>query len=180
MLKLISPVAARHQGSFVLEPYLGRWIMDLATRAWECSGWYLWSWRRGFVDTWRSFLWLTACVQGWIVTDCDDALEFGKYFRFILQGGREGNGVAQSCTLWDVGLCLYCSFFIIEIDFSNGKFWRRKKKPCALLDLLLSLDQKPVITYVSLYGLMHRLVLTAISIGSYSTNADGRWYSIEN
>ena len=26
----------------------------------------------------------------------DDALEFGKYFWFILQGGGEGNGVAQS------------------------------------------------------------------------------------
>ena len=28
-----------------------------------------------------------------------NALEFGKYFRFILQGGGEGSGVAQSCTL---------------------------------------------------------------------------------
>ena len=25
----------------------------------------------------------------------DDSLEFGKYFRFILQGGEEGSGVAQ-------------------------------------------------------------------------------------
>ena len=67
--------------------------------------------------------------------DCHRLLEFGKYFRFIL---REGSGVAQSCTLWDVGLCLYCSFFY------HGNWLLQKKSlvPCWIL--LTSLDQKPV------------------------------------
>ena len=26
----------------------------------------------------------------------EDAWEFGKYFRYVLQGGREGSGMAQS------------------------------------------------------------------------------------
>ena len=38
------------------------------------------------------------CKVGLSLT-VDNALEFGKYFRFILQGGGEGSGVAQSCTL---------------------------------------------------------------------------------
>ena len=38
------------------------------------------------------------CKAGLSLT-VDNALEFGKYFRFILQGGGEGSGVAQSCTL---------------------------------------------------------------------------------
>ena len=38
------------------------------------------------------------CKVGLSLT-VDNALEFGKYFRFILQGGGEGSGMAQSCTL---------------------------------------------------------------------------------
>ena len=38
------------------------------------------------------------CKVGLSLTD-DNALEFGKYFQFILQGSGEGSGVAQSCTL---------------------------------------------------------------------------------
>ena len=38
------------------------------------------------------------CKVGLSLT-VDNALEFGKYFRFILQGGGEGSGVAQSCTV---------------------------------------------------------------------------------
>ena len=41
---------------------------------------------------------LLVCKVGLSLT-VDNALEFGKYFWFILQGGREGSGVAQSCTL---------------------------------------------------------------------------------
>ena len=37
------------------------------------------------------------CKVGLSLT-VDKALEFGKYFRFILQGGGEGSGVVQSCT----------------------------------------------------------------------------------
>ena len=38
------------------------------------------------------------CKVGLSLT-VDNALEFGKYFWFILQGGRDGSGVAQSSTL---------------------------------------------------------------------------------
>ena len=38
------------------------------------------------------------CKVGLSLT-VENALEFGKYFQFILQGGGEGSGVAQSCTL---------------------------------------------------------------------------------
>ena len=36
------------------------------------------------------------CKVGLSLT-VDNALEFGEYFRFILQGGGEGSGMAQSC-----------------------------------------------------------------------------------
>ena len=38
------------------------------------------------------------CKVGLSLT-VDNTLEFGKYFRFILQGGRDGSSVAHSCTL---------------------------------------------------------------------------------
>ena len=41
---------------------------------------------------------LLVCKVGLSLT-VDNALEFGNYFWFILQGGGEGSGVAQSCTL---------------------------------------------------------------------------------
>ena len=72
----------------------------------------------------------------------DNALEFGKYFWFILQRGGEGSGVAQSCTLWDVGLCLYCSF----LYHGNRLLKKKSLVPCWIL--LTSLDQKPVIKFV--------------------------------
>ena len=80
----------------------------------------------------------------------DDALEFGKYFRFILQGGGEGGGVAQSvsrpaplldtfaimhtfgdffvrfitqfvhCEMLDYACTAQALLSFIEIDFSNG------------------------------------------------------------
>ena len=58
----------------------------------------------------------------------DNALEFGKYFRFILQGGGEGSGVAQfgDCEMLDYACTAH--FFIMEIDIS------KKKKPCALFN----------------------------------------------
>ena len=52
----ISPVAAWHQGSSGLEHYLGRRIVDLVTHA------------RGRLI--QPSAWLTARVQGGIVTDC--------------------------------------------------------------------------------------------------------------
>ena len=68
-------------------------------------------------------------MQGGIVT-VDNALKFGKYFRFILQGGGKGGGVAQfgHCKMLDYACTAH--FLIMKIDFSKKK----KKKPCALLD----------------------------------------------
>ena len=58
-----------------------------------------------------------------------NALEFfGKYFRFILQGGGEGSGMAQSC--------IHCEMldYACTAHFLSWKLTSPKKKPCALLD----------------------------------------------
>ena len=82
------------------------------------------------------------CKVGLSLT-VDNALEFGKYFQFILQGGGEGSGVAQfgHCEMLDYACNAH--FFIMEIDIS------KKKKPCALLNFTSS-DQKSVIKFVGL------------------------------
>ena len=82
------------------------------------------------------------CKVGLSLT-VDNALEFGKYFHFILQGGGEWSGVAQfgHCGMLDYACNAH--FFIMEIDVS------KKKKPCALLNFT-SLDQKPVVKFVGL------------------------------
>ena len=48
----------------------------------------------------------------------DNVLEFGKYFRFILQGGGEGSGMAQS--LYTVRC--WTTLVLLIFDFSNGWF----------------------------------------------------------
>ena len=55
-------------------------------------------------------------MQGGIVT-VDNALKFGKYFWFILQGGGEGGGVAQfgHCKMLDYACTAH--FLIMKIDF---------------------------------------------------------------
>ena len=57
------------------------------------------------------------CKVGLSLT-VDNALGFGKYFRFILQGGGEGSGGAQfgHCEMLDYACTAH--FFIIEIDVS--------------------------------------------------------------
>ena len=59
-------------------------------------------------------------MQGGIVT-VDNALKFGKYFWFILQGGGEGGGVAQfgHCKMLDYACTAH--FLIMKIDFSKKK-----------------------------------------------------------
>ena len=80
---------------------------------------------KGFVDAWYSPLWLTDHVQGGIVT-VNNALKFGKYFRFILQGGGEGGGVAQfgHCKMLDYASTAH--FLIMKIDFSQKKNYSAK------------------------------------------------------
>ena len=74
----------------------------------------------------------------------DDALEFGKYFRFILQGGGEGSGMAQSAgrpaPIRDA-FAIMRSVVVLKLTSSMGGF-DYKKKPCALLHFL---GPKPVV-----------------------------------
>ena len=81
----ISPFAAWHQGSSGLEHYLGRQIVDLATHARERSRRYC----RYERDRGRliqpSLRALPLMCKVGLSLIVDNALEFGKYFRFILQ-----------------------------------------------------------------------------------------------
>ena len=72
---------------------------------------------------------LLVCKVGLSLT-VDNALEFGEYFRFILQGGGEGSGVAQSCNCEMLDYACTAHFFIMEIDFSQKLHpkWKEKKK----------------------------------------------------
>ena len=60
------------------------------------------------------------CKVGLSLT-VDNALEFGKYFHFILQGGGEGSGVAQFGHCEMLVYACTAHFYIMEIDVSKKK-----------------------------------------------------------
>lgn len=80
----------------------------------------------------------------------DDVLEFGKYSRFILQGGGKGNGVAHSVSrsapllntfaVVRSAAAVRCWTMLVLLSFLSLIQWevfiKQTNKPCALFDVV--------------------------------------------